>query len=133
MRTSCAWTGISIASSMKCFLNSLIPSSPTLTTSYQVCPTSLPSESVQQHRVTFTVDPTLVDICKELNQAVPELPSPVLLAIRAACCRVANLSGALEQHDIVLRELARTQTLAPDGDHGSAELLRMRLGSSLAH
>ncbi|KAF7315027.1 hypothetical protein MIND_00016900 [Mycena indigotica] len=89
--------------------------------------------SVQQHRVTFTVDPTLVDTCKELNQAVPELPSPVLLAIRAACCRVANLSGALEQHDIVLRELARTQTLAPDGDHGSAELLRMRLGSSLAH
>ncbi|KAG5722831.1 hypothetical protein E4T56_gene3973, partial [Termitomyces sp. T112] len=50
-----------------------------------------------------------------------KLPDPVLIAIRAACARVANLSGAAEQIDRILRDKEDMPVLANDGS--MAELL----------
>ncbi|CAK5281688.1 unnamed protein product, partial [Mycena citricolor] len=61
---------------------------------------------------------------EESNQS-PALPSPSLLAIRAACSRVAHLSGAAEQVDQILRDLEDRPVMAEDG--GSAHLLESRL------
>ncbi|KAJ7825913.1 hypothetical protein B0H14DRAFT_3725706 [Mycena olivaceomarginata] len=76
-------------------------------------------------RVTFRVDPDVVAACAANNTELPALPSPSLLAIRAACSRVAHMSGAAEQIDQILRDLEDTPVLAEDG--GSAHLLASRL------
>ncbi|KAF7299234.1 hypothetical protein MIND_00872100 [Mycena indigotica] len=76
-------------------------------------------------RVTFTVDPHALADCATQGIPVPSLPSPTLLAIHAACCRVAHLSGAAEQADQILHDLETTQVLAEDG--GSSHLLMSRL------
>lgn len=76
-------------------------------------------------RVTFRVDPDVVAACAANNTELPALPSPSLLAIRAACSRVAHMSGAAEQIDQILRDLEDTPVLAEDG--GSAHLLVSRL------
>ena len=73
-------------------------------------------------RVTFSVDPSAADAAKAMNKKLM-LPDPVLIAIRAACARVANLSGAAEQADRILRELEDTTVLADDGS--MAELLQI--------
>ncbi|KAF7336433.1 hypothetical protein MSAN_02297300 [Mycena sanguinolenta] len=80
-------------------------------------------------RVTFRVDPDLVRACNERNTAVPTLPSRSLLAVRAACSRVAHLSGAVEQVQQILHDLEDTSVMAEDG--GSAHLLEFRLVQSL--
>ncbi|KAF9062716.1 hypothetical protein BDP27DRAFT_1336223 [Rhodocollybia butyracea] len=49
------------------------------------------------------------------------LPSPELLALHAACARVAHLSGAAEHVDKLNREAESSTVLATDG--GSSELL----------
>ncbi|KAJ7066908.1 hypothetical protein B0H15DRAFT_947151 [Mycena belliarum] len=79
-------------------------------------------------RVTFRVDPELVAACRAKTTNPPALPSPSLLAIRAACSRVAQMSGAAEQIDQILRDLEDTPVLAEDG--GSAHLLSARLSQS---
>ena len=56
------------------------------------------------------------------------LPDPVLIAVRAACARVANLSGAAEQADRILRDMEDITVLADDGS--MAELLSSRLSMS---
>ncbi|KAJ6556459.1 hypothetical protein B0H19DRAFT_1152648 [Mycena capillaripes] len=76
-------------------------------------------------RVTFRVDPDMVVACTASNTDLPALPSPSLLAIRAACSRVAHMSGAAEQIDQILRDLEDTPVMAEDG--GSAHLLASRL------
>jgi hypothetical protein len=43
------------------------------------------------------------------------LPDPALIAIRAACARVANLSAAAQQADRILRDLEDIAVLADDG------------------
>jgi hypothetical protein len=48
-------------------------------------------------RVTFKVDPDCLAFCKENGMELPELPSRDLIGLRAACARVANMSGAAEQ------------------------------------
>lgn len=53
------------------------------------------------------------------------LPSPEYLAIHAACAKVANLSGAGEYIDNVVRDLEDTSVLSKDGS--SAELLEFAL------
>ena len=51
--------------------------------------------------VTFKVHPDCAAFCKENNIALPELlpllPSPDLINLRAACTRVAHMSGVAEQ------------------------------------
>ncbi|KAJ7019353.1 hypothetical protein C8F04DRAFT_1147936 [Mycena alexandri] len=76
-------------------------------------------------RVTFRVDPDVVAACTAKGTKPPKLPSPALLAVRAACSRVAHMSGAAEQYDQILRDLEDTPVMAEDG--GSADLLQSRL------
>lgn len=53
------------------------------------------------------------------------IPSRDYLELHAACCRVANLSGAGEHIDRILRELEDIQVLSPDGS--SVEALQYAL------
>lgn len=53
------------------------------------------------------------------------LPNPDYLSIHAACCRVANLSGAAEHMDIVLEDLEDMRVLSKDGS--SAHVLSFAL------
>jgi hypothetical protein len=43
--------------------------------------------------VTFKVNPDCAAFCKENDIALPELPSRILIGLRAACARVAHMSG----------------------------------------
>jgi hypothetical protein len=47
------------------------------------------------------------------------VPSPVYLAIHAACAKVAHLSGAAKCIDKLYREMEDRMTLAPDGSSAS--------------
>jgi len=60
--------------------------------------------------VTFKVDPDCAAFCKENGTALPELPSRDLIGLRAACARVAHMSGAAEQIGQII-EMKRTQQL----------------------
>ncbi|KAF5359875.1 hypothetical protein D9756_003614 [Leucocoprinus leucothites] len=75
-------------------------------------------------RITFSVDPAAAAAAEAVNKELM-LPDRSLIAIRAACARVANLSGAAEQAKRILRDLEDTTILADDGS--TAELLSSRL------
>jgi hypothetical protein len=53
------------------------------------------------------------------------VPSQAYLELHAACCRVANLSGAGEYIDTILRDMEDIQVLSQDGT--SAEALQYAL------
>ncbi len=72
-------------------------------------------------RVVLKVDPAAVEYCLANGHPVPELPDSRLIAIRAACARVAHLSGAAEHIEEIIRDRETTTVLANDG--GSADLL----------
>ncbi|KAF8206225.1 hypothetical protein K438DRAFT_2088522 [Mycena galopus ATCC 62051] len=74
-----------------------------------------------RRRVTFTVNPNFAAECLAQKKATPELPSRALLAIRAAVSRVAHMSGAAEQYEIIMRDRETSTVMAYDG--GSAEFL----------
>ncbi|KAJ6597187.1 hypothetical protein DFH09DRAFT_1023840 [Mycena vulgaris] len=74
-----------------------------------------------QQRIKFEVAPEVVAACKARDITVPALPSHRLLAIRAACARVAHLSGATEQIDQTLHDAEETAVMANDGT--TADLL----------
>jgi hypothetical protein len=78
-------------------------------------------------RVTFSVEHSAAAAAEAMNKKLM-LPDPVLIAIRAACARVANLSGAAEQADRILRALEDVTVLADDGS--MVELLSSRLSTS---
>jgi hypothetical protein len=80
-------------------------------------------------RVTFRANPEVEEACVKKNKPVPALPNQQLLTIRAACSRVAHLSGAAEQADKILREMEDTTVLADDGSMG--DLLSSRLSMVL--
>ena len=69
-------------------------------------------------RVTFKVDPDCEVFCKENGMELPELPSRDLIGLRAACARVANMSGAAEQIDQIYRDEEDTTVMACDGSTG---------------
>ena len=56
-----------------------------------------------------------------LNNLGARLPNPKLLALHAACARVAHMSGAAEAFDELERDVEETRVLAFDGS--SARLL----------
>jgi hypothetical protein len=56
------------------------------------------------------------------------LPDPALIAIRAACARVVNLSGAAEQAEQILRDMENATVLSNDGS--MADVLYSRLATS---
>ncbi|KAJ6600881.1 hypothetical protein B0H10DRAFT_2082558 [Mycena sp. CBHHK59/15] len=68
-----------------------------------------------RRRVTFQVDPAIVAKCQATGIPMPALPSPALIAIRAACARVAHMSGAAEQFNQIFRDREETQCMADDG------------------
>ncbi|KAJ7939376.1 hypothetical protein B0H13DRAFT_1941134 [Mycena leptocephala] len=82
----------------------------------------------RQH-VTFTVDPDFAAECVT-QEVTPELPSRGLLAIRAAVSRVAHMSGAAEQYEIIMRDRETSTVMAHDG--GSAEFLKALVEISAA-
>ncbi|KAK7021198.1 hypothetical protein R3P38DRAFT_3543321 [Favolaschia claudopus] len=85
-------------------------------------------------RVTFAVDPDVAAVCKAQGKDAPQLPSPALLAVRAACSRVAHISGAVEQADQILRDLEDISALAEDGstaDLFTSRLLQLLPGTSI--
>ncbi|KAG6812975.1 hypothetical protein H0H92_015094 [Tricholoma furcatifolium] len=75
-------------------------------------------------RIQFSVDPVAAAAALAKGKVLL-LPDPTLLALRAACARVANLSGAAEQADSILRDLEETMVLADD--RSMADLLSTRL------
>ncbi|KAJ7671772.1 hypothetical protein B0H17DRAFT_948171, partial [Mycena rosella] len=74
-----------------------------------------------RRQVTFTVDPDFAAECVA-QEVTPELPSRALFAIRAAVSRVAHMSGAAEQYEIIMRDRETSTVMAHDG--GSAEFLK---------
>ncbi|KAJ7775824.1 hypothetical protein B0H14DRAFT_333874 [Mycena olivaceomarginata] len=95
---------------------------------YKICATDPDFFNVMgspPQRVTFTVDPDVVAACVANGRPVPALPSPSLLAIRAACSRVAHMAGAAEQADQILRDLEDMSVMAENGT--TADLFTSRL------
>ncbi|KAJ6493515.1 hypothetical protein C8R47DRAFT_408766 [Mycena vitilis] len=82
-----------------------------------------------RHQVTLAIDPTFAAECAKKN-VVPHLPSRELLAIRAMVSRVAHMSGAAEQFDVVMQERETCTVMAHDG--GSAEFLTALMQISAA-
>ncbi|KAF5359876.1 hypothetical protein D9756_003615 [Leucocoprinus leucothites] len=94
---------------------------------YDVCGKLLQWFSVPiPSRITFSVDPEAAAAAEAVNKELM-LPDRSLIAIRAACARVANLSGAAEQADQIIRDLEDTTVLADDGS--MAGLLSSRLST----
>lgn len=82
-----------------------------------------------RQQVTFTVDPAFAAEC--VAQGVtPEHPTRGLLAIRAAVSRVAHMSGAAEQYEIIMRDRETSMVMAHDGS--SAEFLKALVEISAA-
>ena len=78
-----------------------------------------------QEQVTFSVPGDVIRECEAKGSPIPALPDPELIALHAACARVAHISGATEYLDILERDAEMT-VLASDGS--SAYLLRGLLG-----
>ncbi|KAG6846607.1 hypothetical protein H0H93_012855, partial [Arthromyces matolae] len=83
----------------------------------------------KSQRVTFTIEPSAAAAAASRGKTL-RLPDPVLLAIRAACSRVANMSGANEHIDQILRDLEEITTLADDGS--MADLLSLRISTAIS-
>ncbi|KAG6907477.1 hypothetical protein DXG01_008767, partial [Tephrocybe rancida] len=90
-------------------------------------------------RVTFRVDPAAAALIEEQNEQLGpgeekkrlDLPDPTLIAIRAACARVARMSGAAAQADKILTDIEDTSVLAGDGS--TAELFSSYLDVKFMH
>jgi len=75
-----------------------------------------------QEQVTFSVPGDVIRECEAKGSPIPALPDPELIALHAACARVAHMSGAAEYLDILERDAEEMAVLASDGS--SAYLLR---------
>jgi hypothetical protein len=84
-----------------------------------------------QKTVTFDVPDNVIQDCHAAGKPLPELPSPDLIALHAACARVARMSGAAEYLDRFERDVEETTVLASDGS--SAHLLHGLLNLVPAH
>ncbi|KAG6817987.1 hypothetical protein H0H93_006891 [Arthromyces matolae] len=91
---------------------------PGMANTYQICgPDSTAgffTPFKPDRRVTFTVEPSAAEAAAKQGKTL-SLPDPCLLSLRAACSRVAHLSGAAEHHDEILRDLEEITVLADDG------------------
>jgi len=65
------------------------------------------------------------EVCFTSTNPQLELPDPKFIAIHAACCRAAHLSGAAEAVDLLYRDTEKIRVLADDGS--SARLLEFAL------
>jgi len=71
-----------------------------------------------RNSVTFKINPDCVALCKEKGVELPELPSRDLIGLRAACARVAHMSGAAEYIEMIYRDERVTKVMANDGSTG---------------
>jgi hypothetical protein len=78
-----------------------------------------------KNTVTFKVSPECEALCKEKGVELPQLPSRGLIGLRAACARVAHMSGAAEHDEEFHRDEETTEVMANDGS--TAELLNSLL------
>jgi hypothetical protein len=73
-----------------------------------------------RRQITLAVDTRAIDEVKriseerELEYNPPLLPNPKLIALRAAVARVANLSGAAEQEDRVMKDREDINVVSDD-------------------
>ena len=75
----------------------------------------------------FHIDPQWKSTVKFTTPDPAKLPvpSPAYLELHAACCRIADLSGAGEYIETILRDMEDIQVLSQDGT--SAEVLQYAL------
>lgn len=64
-------------------------------------------------RVTLRVDPSAAVNAKKECLALA-LPDPLLMAVRAVCVRVCNLSGATEHMEKIMDDLEDTTVISDD-------------------
>jgi hypothetical protein len=75
--------------------------------------------SKPQEQVTFSVPDDVIRECEAKGKQIPALPHPDLIALHAACARVAYMSGAAEYFDMLERDAEETTVLASDGSSTS--------------
>jgi hypothetical protein len=63
---------------------------------------------------------------KDSEYCPPLLPDPKLIALRAAVARVANLSGAAEQQDQIMRDVEEISILSSDDSLNLLDSLLLR-------
>ncbi|KAL0957146.1 hypothetical protein HGRIS_003238 [Hohenbuehelia grisea] len=78
-------------------------------------------------QVRFEIDPQSLAELSANHSPLPPLPNSQLLALRAACARVAHMSGAAEQIDSISRDMETMGVLAEDGSN--FHILEHALGS----
>jgi hypothetical protein len=103
------------------------------TQTYNVCAwnTDVVFGTRVQKQVTFGVPDDVIRQCHNAEKPRPALPSQDLIALHAACARVAHMSGAAEYLDRFERDVEETTVLASDGS--SAHLLHGLLNLVPAH
>lgn len=74
--------------------------------------------------ITLRIDPSAEVKAAEEN-VVLGLPDPLLIALRAICARVANMSGATKQMEQILADMEDSTVLSDNGS--MAALLATRL------
>ena len=72
-----------------------------------------------QRQVTFGVPDEVIRECESKGTPIPPLPNADLIALHAACARVAYMSGAAEYFDMEERDAEQTTVLASDGSSSS--------------
>ena len=75
-----------------------------------------------QKQVTLSVPDDVIRECEAKRKRIPALPDPDIVALHAACARVAWMSGAAELFDMLERDVEDMTVLASDGS--SAYILR---------
>jgi hypothetical protein len=72
---------------------------------------------------------TMEHVMKVTFPSTVELPapSPHYLALHAACCRIAHLSGAADHYEKVERDLDEFKTMAAFPSHDAFEKLNIAL------
>ncbi|KAF5329748.1 hypothetical protein D9619_009172 [Psilocybe cf. subviscida] len=94
---------------------------------YNVCKTEIDNVSILgmpiPPRVTLRVDPSAAVNAKKEGLALA-LPDPLLMAVRAVCVRVCNLSGATEHMEKIMDDLEDSTVISDDQ---GAALLGSRL------
>jgi hypothetical protein len=100
-------------------------------------PLSRPRHTLFMHgrprwrQVIFSVPEDVIHECNAKGKPMPALPHPDLIALHAACARVAHMSGAAEYFDRFERDVEETTVLASDGS--SSHLLHGLLNLVPAH
>ena len=74
--------------------------------------------------------------CEAKGDPIPALPNPDLIALHAACARVAHMSGAAEYLDRLERDAEEMTVLASDGSsahllHGLLTLVPIHMGEQV--